>query len=518
MQEIKRLDSGKPRKQVFILGAGIAGLVAAYELTRLGHSCEVIEASTRPGGRIFTHRFSSKQYGELGAMRIPASHDYTRHYISELRLTLRPFIDNTTQGFYDLRNLVARQGMALEELVKAFMLTPQEQGVIREKGIGFILGSIVAEEIEKLSGAEKEDLFAGNITTQNLRYLDNTAVRSALKQRWSHGAVSLAGSATTLESLWERPLAKYVRDAISENGLGLSEIVGGMDLLPMKLADELSAVVQYQTEVVAVQLRSNGRLKLVLRDDGRSCFEKTPHFVLCTIPFGVLRHLQLDGLSAAKMEAIRNTSYASATKVLLHCSARFWETQYKIVGGRSVSDGISRQTYYPSDNAPPPPGARLTSRELIDKSQPHMWGIHTAPEILPKIIGAEARDRSFLSKSAAEGPGVLLSSYSWGLDSQRLGGLSDSDRVEAAARSVSRFHPEVLDYIDSHASKCWEQNRWSMGAYADTFPGDAGDYYHDGLMAEGNLFFAGEHLSPFHGWIQGGIYSSLRAVAEIAAA
>src|SRR5258707_5536780 len=110
-------------------------------------------------------------------MRFRSSNYSPRHYISELRLTLRPFIDNTTQGFYDLRNLVARQGMALEELLKAFMLTPQEQAVVREKGIGFILGSIVAEEIEKLSGAEKEDLFAGNITTQNLRYLDNTAVR-----------------------------------------------------------------------------------------------------------------------------------------------------------------------------------------------------------------------------------------------------------------------------------------------------------------------------------------------------
>src|SRR5690242_6488692 len=68
---------GRPRK-VYVLGAGIAGLVAAYELHKRGHDVTVFEGSGRIGGRIWTHRFGPEEdgvYGELGAMRVPQSHD-----------------------------------------------------------------------------------------------------------------------------------------------------------------------------------------------------------------------------------------------------------------------------------------------------------------------------------------------------------------------------------------------------------------------------------------------------------
>jgi monoamine oxidase len=517
LREIKRLDSVQPRKHFVILGAGIAGLVAAYELERLGHTCEILEASARAGGRIFTHRFASKQYGELGAMRIPAAHDYTRHYISELGLTLRPFVNSATQGFYDVRDMVLRQGGALSGLVRAYSLTPEEQGVVLERGIGFILGSIVSREVEKLSAEEKADLFDGKITTDNLRRLDATSVRAALKREWSTGAVSLTAATTTLESLWARPLAKYVLDALTENALGLEEIVGGMDLLPSGLRGKLSGKVTYRSEVFAVSVLSDARIQLVVGEGDGSASERICDYVLCTLPFGVLRRLQLAGMSARKMRSIRNLSYVSATKVLLHCSSRFWETRYGIVGGRSVSDRISRQTYYPSDNVPPLAAELLTLRASLKDIQPYMWGLHTGPEILPKVEGEAFAGGGFESADVSEGPGVLLGSYSWGLDAQRIGALARDERAQVVGRSISRFHPEIFDYVDGHASMFWDQHRWSMGGYADTLPGDTADYYHDGLKAEGNLFFAGEHLSPFHGWIQGGVYSSLRAVEEMIA-
>jgi monoamine oxidase len=72
-RQIAALHRGKPRKQFVVLGAGMAGLVAAYELQCLGHQVSIIEAADRVGGRVRTHRFESGQYGELGAMRIPGS-------------------------------------------------------------------------------------------------------------------------------------------------------------------------------------------------------------------------------------------------------------------------------------------------------------------------------------------------------------------------------------------------------------------------------------------------------------
>ena len=77
-------------KRITIIGAGIAGLVAAYELEQLGHHVEVLEGSRRIGGRIHTHRFGSSPAApliELGAMRIPTKHRNTMRYIAKLGLT-----------------------------------------------------------------------------------------------------------------------------------------------------------------------------------------------------------------------------------------------------------------------------------------------------------------------------------------------------------------------------------------------------------------------------------------------
>src|ERR671932_120836 len=90
--------SGLPRrdggaKRVIVIGAGMAGLVAAYELMRVGHEPIVLEARGRVGGRIHTLReeFADGLYAEAGAMRIPCGHELTITYCQRFGLTLIPF-------------------------------------------------------------------------------------------------------------------------------------------------------------------------------------------------------------------------------------------------------------------------------------------------------------------------------------------------------------------------------------------------------------------------------------------
>ena len=78
---LKAANQTGARKEVLVLGAGMAGLAAAYELQQRGHKVTVLEGSKRVGGRVLTHRFKDGSHVELGAMRLPLSHDYTRHYI-----------------------------------------------------------------------------------------------------------------------------------------------------------------------------------------------------------------------------------------------------------------------------------------------------------------------------------------------------------------------------------------------------------------------------------------------------
>src|SRR6266849_9542205 len=77
-----------PARQVVVLGAGLAGLAAAYELKKAGYAVTVIEARTRPGGRVLTYRdpFADGLYAEMGAEYVDATDEYDHRFCKELGL------------------------------------------------------------------------------------------------------------------------------------------------------------------------------------------------------------------------------------------------------------------------------------------------------------------------------------------------------------------------------------------------------------------------------------------------
>jgi monoamine oxidase len=89
-------------KKVLVAGAGLAGLVAGYELTQAGHDVIILEAQLRPAGRVQTLRepFSDGFYAEAGAARIPDNHDLTLHYAKQFGLTLVPFFSSKLDMVY----------------------------------------------------------------------------------------------------------------------------------------------------------------------------------------------------------------------------------------------------------------------------------------------------------------------------------------------------------------------------------------------------------------------------------
>jgi len=96
-----------PAKKVLILGAGMAGLVAGYELSRSGHDITILEARRRPGGRVHTlhEPFSDGLYAEAGAARIPDEHDLTLKYVKVFDLPLDPFYPSKLKSLrYDIED------------------------------------------------------------------------------------------------------------------------------------------------------------------------------------------------------------------------------------------------------------------------------------------------------------------------------------------------------------------------------------------------------------------------------
>jgi monoamine oxidase len=515
-------DKASSRKRIVILGAGMAGLVAAYELDRRGHSVSIFEATSRVGGRVWTHRFArTGQYHELGAMRIPASHEFTRHYIDVCALTaqLRPFITAHANRncFYYLRGKVSRIRDFGATLAASYQLSAHETEVATTLVPPAIFGIHLDNALQSLTTADRSSLFGEQFLTDRARNLERLSLGEFLSARLESGdGRELIGAVTGLEGWWTMGLGMFLRDELAKTGDGLQEISGGMDLLPSKLADKLGrAKIRFNTEVVALALEGNG-VTLHLRPTNPAIWDSPPKdapitteradYVLCTIPFPVLRGMDVGNLSYLKMRAIRNLNYASASKVLLHCSRRFWEegpVADRIFGGASLSDQITRSTYYPSDHVVAP-----------TLSHADRTGV-SAFRGLSTTFSADA-PIGVAQPAAGAGPGVLVGSYSLGRDARRLGALSPNERGEVVINVLEKFHPHVRSHVDEPpATMYWDEFRWSRGAFCFMRPGDLQDHYYASIRAEGRLHFAGEHCSLDQAWINGAAISALRGVEEI---
>ncbi len=167
---LKNYDEGKTRQKIAIIGGGIAGLVSAYELSQLNHQVTLFEADYRLGGRIKTHYFSDGTYGELGAMRIPASHGCTLHYINKFNLPKRSFINYNPNAFYYLRGKKTRLD-SYQDLFSNYQLKSEEK-----KDPALIYDELFEELINSFSEQEKWELFAPIFTSEKVRKCDQLTV------------------------------------------------------------------------------------------------------------------------------------------------------------------------------------------------------------------------------------------------------------------------------------------------------------------------------------------------------
>ena len=359
-----------PAKKVLVLGAGMAGLVAAYELSKLGHDVTVLEARTRPGGRVHTLRepFSDGLFAEAGAARIPENHDLTHKYVKEFALPLEPFYPSRLSALRFDRS--GREEVPINGFTDAM-----------ERHFGYDLG--------------------GN------------------PERWQ-------------------------------------KIKGGTDLLPKAFAERLGNKIHYSSPVVKIEQDEKQARVVFLNAGHRQTM--TADNVLCTIPFSLLRNVDLPALSSRRRDLIKNTRYDAVSRVYLQTRNRVWEE--KGLNGFAFTSGAI-EIWQPTWDQP--------------------------------------------------GPRGILMTYARPGEAERITKLNENERVATTLKQLDEMFGGLRESFERGATKCWMDDEWSRGAWA--FVGFSN--FATAISPEGRIHFAGEHLSHWSSWMQGALWSGLRAVKEI---
>lgn len=476
LQEIGGPDgaAGAPKK-VTVIGAGIAGLVTAYELERLGHHVEVIEGSHAIGGRIHTHRFAGGAAGpfaELGAMRIPAGHRLTMHYIAELGMQ---------DQVREFRTLFSDEAAYLPGTSGYLRVRDVHKTLVDEFAAGLpnrryrdntlLFGAWLDASIKAIAPRRFYEALHGEMGVELLRFVDDIDLApyrcgSAGNRIDLH---AFFADHPRVRSLCPPRLERFLDDVLDETGSAIVRLRDGMDTLPRRLAARIRGTIATGREVVGIDVRDDA-VALRIRHDGRTV-TRTCDYVVCTVPFTVLRQMGLKGFDQDKLDIVHHTKYWPATKIAFHCREPFWERD-GITGGASFTGGHVRQTYYPPADGDPELGA------------------------------------------------VLLASYTIGPDADALGRLSEAERNAVVTRELSAMHPELRrpGMVLGVAARAWGTHPWSLGAATVRWDQEAALREAERRAAarpQKGLFFAGEHCSSKPAWIEGAIESAIDAVHEI---
>jgi monoamine oxidase len=454
----KSLARSDTPKRVIIIGAGLAGLSAAYELTLANHDVIVLEARTRPGGRVQTLRdpFPDGLYVEAGAARIPDHHHFTRQYVEHFRLTLDPFEPADLSHVYHVRG--KRIEVAPGQRVDwPYDLSAEERALgvrgIRQKYIWSMLGELGDVTDPAWPSPELLNRFDRMNRSDLWRSRGASAEAIAL--------MSLGGIDDRVET-WSA-LFMLRNQALNRRLTRYDKIRGGNDLLPKAFAERLADRIHYASPVSRIE--QNDREVKAVFQQFNSYQTLTADRLICAVPFTVQRDIEVSpAFSVEKQRAIEQLPYLSASKIFLQSKQRFW-----------ISKGLS--------------GFATTDLPIGQ-----VWDVtHQQP-----------------------GSRGILQAFPLSLHSRRVTQMPEADRISYALEQVEMIYPGMRAQFEGGVTKCWDEDRWARGASAFYKPGQFSSLLPHVARPEGRIHFAGEHTSVWSdGWMQGALESGNRVAAEV---
>jgi len=465
--------SPRQRKKVVVLGAGISGLTAAYELSRKGYSVQVLEASHRAGGRNMTLRGGDvidesgypqtcnfdrdpDLYFNAGPARIPGHHTGLLGYCKELGVALAPFVNDNRNAWVQDDAMFGGRPIRNREYIT------DTRGFIAE----LIAKSLKPEQLSTpFTRGDYEHL---------LEYVRQFGELDARFTYIGSGRAGFANHDYTLPEELKKPLdfSELMRSRFmflmsfgeaDDQSAMMMEPVGGMDRVVAGFMAKIGHLVELRSPVESIRVKEQG-VDVVYRHEGTRRTVQADYCLNC-IPMQLLAGIDhnFPAEYAAGFTAIPR---GKLFKIGFQMKERFWERE-GIYGGISWTMQDIQQLWYP----------------------PH--GIH--------------REK-----------GVMLGAYTYGDETgEKFARLSPPERLELAIQQGEKLHPGYRGYVEHGVSIAWCRMNNMLGC-APQWNDELRAQWFKRLQAPvGDHYLIGDQVSYHPGWQEGAIHSAFHAIAEI---
>jgi monoamine oxidase len=479
-----KLAAAPKGASVLVLGAGMAGMVAAYELRNAGYKVQVLEYNARAGGRNWSLR-GGDRYTELGGetqdcrfdpglyinpgpWRLPYHHHGMLSYCKKLGVALEPFVQINYNAY--LHNS------------KAFGGKPQRLRAIKADYNGHVA--------ELLAKATQNHALDADVTAEDrAMLLASLRANGALDKnyRFVKGSESSdrrgydkdPGGGLSAKPVYSEPVG--LSDLLQSTLWGALQIgelydmqttmfqpVGGMGMVGQAFGRELGSLIRYNAKVIDIQQDDHG-VGVTYEDLAAGSSRQTAKadWCVCTIPLSILGQIPMN-VDGAMAKAISAVPYSTGLKVGLQFKRRFWEEDEQIYGGITYTDLPIGQISYPS------------------------------------------------SRFFSEGKGVLLGAYIWDMgSSMHFSSMTPAQRVAKAVDYGSQIHPQYREEFDNGVGVAWHRVPSAMGCFG-LWTDSAREQHYDNLCAFDNrIVLAGEHASYLPAWQEGAVTSALDALGRL---